>query len=132
MTAGPEQSREKLQQSGLIYSGLVGVGVVFVQPFLTAEPADLTAKVCVVAFAVALPLLATLIVLNRQEAFRKRFATSRLVAVTQIAGPVSAFVGTVAGLWHILWIAGVATLGFGILGVVVYTMGFRSLVEQPQ
>jgi hypothetical protein len=111
---------------------LVGVGVVFVQPFLTAEPADLTAKVCVVAFAVALPLLATLILLNRQEAFRKKFAASRLVAMTQIVGPVSAFVGTVAGLWHVLWIAGIATLSLGVFGVVVHAMGFRSLLEHPQ
>jgi hypothetical protein len=132
VTADPGQSREKLQQSGLIYSGLVGIGIVLVQPFLTAEPADVPAKICVIAFAVAIPLLTALIVLNRQETVRSRFATSTLVTCTQVVGPLSAFVGIVAGLWHILWIAGVATLGFGILGVVVYAVGFRNLLEPPQ
>lgn len=129
VTADAEQGQEKLQQSGLIYSGLVGIGVVLMQPFLTAEPVDLSAKICVLAFAVAIPVLAALITLNRQHAFRKRFAKSRIVAIAQVVGPVSAFVGTVAGSWHILWIAGVASLGFGILGVVVYTAGFASLTE---
>jgi hypothetical protein len=51
---------------------------------------------------VAIPLLPALIVLNRQEAFRRRFASSRPVAIAQVLGPVSGCVGTVAGLWHIL------------------------------
>ena len=58
--------------------------------------------------------------LNRQESFSEAVRDARrLVAGTQIVGPVSAVVGTVAGFWHILWIAGVASLGFAILGVVV-------------
>jgi hypothetical protein len=132
MTAHTQQARAKLEQSGLIYSGLVGIGVVLLQPFLTVEPEDLTSKICVLAFAVAIPLLAALIMLNRQEALQRRFATSRLVALTQIVGPVSAFIGTVAGLWHILWLAGVTSLGFGILGIVAYATGHRSLMEPPK
>ena len=132
MTADVGQSREKLQQNGLIYSGLVGIGVILVQPFLTAEPEDLSAKICTLSFAVAIPLLAALIMLNRQEAFRSRFATSRLVAFAQVAGLVSAFIGTVAGFWHILWVAGVAALGAGILGVVVYAVGYGNLTGTPK
>ncbi len=131
MTADSEQGREKLHQSGLIYGGLVGIGVVLIQPFLTAEPTGLTARICVLAFSVAIPLLAALILLNRQEVFLQRFATSRLVIVAQVVGPVSAFVGTVAGFWHILWFAGAAALAVGIIGVVVYVIGFKGLVEDP-
>ena len=42
------------------------------QPFLTAGSLDLSARICVVAFSVAIPLLAGLLVLNRQEIFRGR------------------------------------------------------------
>jgi hypothetical protein len=84
---------------------VVGIGVVLIQPFLTAEPADLAAKICVLAFAIAIPLLAALFMLNRQEALRSRFAASKLTSVGQVLGPVSAFVGTVAAFWHVLWIA---------------------------
>jgi hypothetical protein len=40
------------------------IGLYLVQPFLTAESLDLAAKICVVAFSVAIPLLAALVLLN--------------------------------------------------------------------
>jgi uncharacterized membrane protein len=70
--ADPAQEQEWLRQNNLIYSGLIGIGVVMIQPFLTAASLDLTAKICVVAFSVAIPLLAALVMVNRQEAFRGR------------------------------------------------------------
>jgi hypothetical protein len=39
-----------------------------VQPFLTAPSLDASAKICIVAFAVAIPLIAALVMVNRQEA----------------------------------------------------------------
>jgi hypothetical protein len=41
--------------------------VVLVQPFLTAPSLDRSATICVVAFSVAIPLLAALVLVNRQE-----------------------------------------------------------------
>jgi hypothetical protein len=54
-----------------------------VQPFLTAASLDLSAKICVVAFSVAIPLLAVLVLVNRQEAFRRRLTRSVLLAIGQ-------------------------------------------------
>ena len=59
------------------------VGVIMVQPFIGGAPLDLPGMFCVVAFAVAIPLLAALVLLNRREVFRSRLAHSRLVAVGQ-------------------------------------------------
>lgn len=56
--ASAEQEQEWLRQLSLIYSGLIVIGVYLVAPFLTAASLDLPAKVCVVAFSVAIPLLA--------------------------------------------------------------------------
>jgi hypothetical protein len=54
----PAQVQEWLRQNNLIYGGLIGIGVVMIQPFFTAGTLDLSAKICVVAFSVAIPLLA--------------------------------------------------------------------------
>jgi hypothetical protein len=79
----PEQEQEWLRQLSLIYSGLILIGVYMVQPFLTAASLDLSAMVCVVAFSVAIPLLAALVIVNRQEVFRRRATTSVLATIAR-------------------------------------------------
>ena len=59
----------------------------------------------------AIPLLAALVLVNRQESFRRRRATSVLVAT----------------FWHILWIAGVVMLVSGLVAVAVHTVGYTQL-----
>ena len=71
----PKLVQEWLRQNNLIYGGLIAIGVYMVQPFLTAGSLDLSARICVVAFSVAIPLLAARPLVNRQEAFPRR-ATS--------------------------------------------------------
>jgi uncharacterized membrane protein len=89
-------------------------------------------RICIVAFAVAIPLLAALILINRQEAFRHRRSRSTLVATAQVVAQVCAFIGVVAGFWHILWIAGVAVLASGLIGVLIHSGGYWRLErDQP-
>jgi hypothetical protein len=45
--------------------------------------------VCVVAFSVAIPLLAALVTLNRQEAFRRRAATSVFATIARVVAQIS-------------------------------------------
>jgi hypothetical protein len=129
MLSGP-MTQEVLGQLGLIYGGLILIGVYMVQPFLTAPSLDASAMVTIVAFAVAIPLLAALVMVNRQEAFRGRLTTSRIVAVARVVAQNCAFVGIVAGFWHITWIAGVTFLVAGLVAVGVHSAGFWR-VEQP-
>jgi hypothetical protein len=42
-------------------------GILMVQPFLTAASLDLSARICVVAFSVSIPLLAALVLVDRRE-----------------------------------------------------------------
>lgn len=123
----PEQEDEWRRQSDLIYVGLIGLGLVMVQPFLTASSLDLPAKICVVAFSVAIPLLAALVMVNRQETFRRRKTNSVVVAIAKMVAQVSAFVGLVAGLWHILWIAGIGALTSVIVAMLVHSAGLVRL-----
>jgi cobalamin synthase len=127
-----EQQQEWLRQNSLGFGALIAVGVVVVQPFLTAASLDASARICVAAFSVAIPLLAALTLLNRQEAFRRRRAKSVVVAVTQVAAQLSAFVGVVAGFWHILWIAGVGILAAGLVGVAVHSAGYARLERDQE
>lgn len=126
----PGQEREWLQQINLIYGGLIAIGAIMVQPFLTATSLDLSAKICVVAFAASIPLLASLVVVNHQEAFRGRRSKSRIVSIAQVIAQLGAFTGVVAGFWHILWIAGVAVLVCGVLGTAVFSAGYMRLTRQ--
>jgi hypothetical protein len=46
-----EMKEEVIRQLGLIYGGLILIGVYMVQPFLVAPSLDMSAKVSVIAFA---------------------------------------------------------------------------------
>jgi hypothetical protein len=121
------QQQEWLGQTNLIYGGLITVGVLMVQPFLTAPSLDLAATICVIAFAVAIPLLAALVLVNREETFRGRRTPSRLVAVGNGVGQSAAFVGIVAAFWHINWVAGVAILVSSFVAMGVHSAGWVRL-----
>ena len=123
---------ELIRQNSLGYGGLIAIGVVLVQPFLTAVSLDPSAKICIAAFSVAIPLLAALILVNRQEVFRRRRTKSTLVAITQVIAQGCAFVGVVAGFWHILWIAGAGVLTAGLTGVAVHSAGYARLERDQE
>jgi type IV secretory pathway TrbL component len=127
----PQLIKEWLRQNSLIYSGLILVGVYMVQPFLTTASLDLSARICVVAFSVAIPLLAAPVVVNRQESFRGRQTKAVSVTITQVVAQTSAFVGVVAGFWHILWVAGASVVVTGLVAVGVHSAGYMRL-EQDQ
>jgi hypothetical protein len=119
-----EAKQEGLRQLGVIYGALIVIGVYIVQPFLTAPTLDVPARISVIAFSVAIPLLAALVLVNRQETFRGRRATSVAVVAAQSVAQVAAVVGTVAGFWHITWVAGVSFLVAGIAAIGVHSAGW--------
>ncbi len=127
VTAGAlsdENQAEGLRQVGAIYGGLIGIAVVMVQPFLIASTLDTSARVCIIAFSVAIPLLAALVMVNRQENFRGRRTTSVLVAIAQSIAQLAALVGIAAGFWHITWVAGVTFLGAALVAMGVHSAGW--------
>lgn len=121
------QEEEWVRQNNVAYVGLMGAGLVMVQPFLTAPSLDLSARICVVAFAVAIPLLAALVLVSQQEAFRRRPTKSVLVQLAKSVAQACAFTGIVAGFWHIAWIAGAGMLAAAIIGVGVHSAGYSRL-----
>jgi hypothetical protein len=122
-----EGGEETVKQSGLIYGGLVGIAVVMVQGFLEAPSRDTSARVSIIAFSVAIPLLAALVMVNRQETFRRRRTPSVSVTGAKVVAQGAAFLGLVAGFWHMYWIAGVVFLAAGFVGLFVHSAGWWRL-----
>ena len=131
VTETGEITEEVLRQTGVIYGGLIAIAVVMVQGFLETSSLDAAARVSTIAFAVAIPLLAALVLVNRQEAFRGRRTTSVSVTLAQAIAQLAAFVGLVAGFWDITWVAGVTFLVAGIVAVGVHSAGYWR-VESPR
>lgn len=121
--------REWVRQNNLTYGALIGVGLLFVQPFLTAGTLDLSARICVVAFSVAIPLLSALVLVTWQETFRGRAINSGVVTVAKVVAQSCAFVGLTSAFWHIWWIAGVTFLACRFVGVAVHTVGYTRLEQ---
>lgn len=120
-------SEESVRQSGLIYGGLIAIAVVIIQGFLEAPSDDISARVSVIAFSVAIPLLAALVMVNRQETFRRRPTPSVTVTVAASIAQGAALTGLVAAFWHIDWIAGVVFLGTAFVALFVHSAGWWRL-----
>jgi Na+(H+)/acetate symporter ActP len=127
VTQDPVLQQEWLRQDNLAYGGLIAIGVVLVQPFVGGASLDTSGMICAIAFAIAIPLLAALVLVNRQETFRHRRTSSRTVVVAKATAQGSAFVGLVAGFWHIHWIAGVGVLVSAFVAMGVHSAGFTRL-----
>lgn len=123
----PGLADEWIRQNTLTYGGLIGIGVVLVQPYIGGDDPPLLGLVAVVAFAVAIPLLAVLMLLGSQEAFRHRVSRSRSVAVARGVAMAASCVGVVAAFWQISWIAGVAVLVSGAVAIGVQSAGYVKL-----
>jgi hypothetical protein len=127
ITKDPELQQEWIRQDNLAYGGLIAIGIVLVQPFVAGASLDTSGTICAVAFAIAIPLLAALVLVNQQETFRRRRTSSRIVAVARATAQASATVGVVAGFWHIHWIAGVGILVSALVAVGVQSAGITRL-----
>jgi hypothetical protein len=130
LTQDPELGEEWLRQDNVMYGGLMAIGIVFVQALLPYS-LNTSAMTCVLAFAVAIPLLAALIMVNRQEQFRRRRSSSRTVVGARAIAQGAAFLGLVAGFWHLHWIAGVVILGTSLIALGVHSAGLTVLELQP-
>lgn len=123
----PGLADEWIRQNTLIYGGLIGIGVVLVQPYIGGEDPPVLGLVAVVAFAIAIPLLAVLMLLGSQEAYRHRVSRSKAVSIARGAAMAAACLGTVAAFWQISWIAGVAILVSGAVAIGVQSAGYVKL-----
>jgi hypothetical protein len=117
-----------LQQETVVYGGMVAIGVVIMQAFIAAGAHDLAAVVSLVAFAVALPLLAVLIMLNQAQDVQHQYMRPWYLIGAKLVGTSGALLGVAAAFWHVLWPAGVVLAISGAVGLAVYAAGYQRLI----
>ncbi len=115
-----ELREEWIKESNLVLAGLIGISVVIVEALISIKASDPAAVVAILAFAIALPMMGTLVVLNGVLA-RYRYATfPGYINFAYFVGEGSAAVGVVATFWHLTWIAGVLIVASCLVGMGIY------------
>ena len=113
---------EWIRVDTLINVGLIVLGVYILQAFISSNVADVASRISVVAWALAIPLLAFLALLGpAQETFRyASFPLYLLVARGLAQG--AAVIGFVAAVWHLWMPASLMLIASGLAGFVVYRL----------
>jgi hypothetical protein len=102
----------------LTYSAMIAISLIILQNFFSTGFTDTPELVSVIAFAVALPVLALGLLTNILS--KGKLEASPKLAT--IVGIPSAIIGIIAAFWHISWIAGVAILISGVVAMVVFAV----------
>ena len=113
----------------LIHVGLIVLGVYILQAFISTNAADLAARVSIVAWAVAIPLLAFLALVNQtQEGFRYAAHPAYLGLASALAQGSAVF-GFAAAVWHLWMPASLVLIASGLAGFALYRVYYRRLVR---
>ena len=122
-----EVKPEWTQQALVVYGGLIAIGVVIIQGLLGMPSLDLPSLISVVSFAVAIPLLATLVLINHSQASYKYASYPFYLSLAVILGEGCAFLGILAAIWHLSWVAGILLSISGLAGLLIYAIYSRQL-----
>jgi hypothetical protein len=118
---------EALRFESLMDVALIVLGVYILQAFISTNVTDIAGRVSIVAWALAIPLLAFLALLNRsQEAFRFASLPFYLVVARGIA-PGAAVAGFGAAVWHLWMPASLVLIASGLVGMVLYRVYYGRL-----
>jgi len=120
---------EWTQQALVVYGGLIAIGVVILQALISAPSLDLPLQVSILSFAIAMPLLAIMVLVNHAQASYRYASYPRYLSLAISLGQVGAFIGVFAAFWHISWIAAVLLVISGLVGLVVYAAYSRQLAR---
>ncbi|WP_433755184.1 hypothetical protein [Nocardia sp. CA-135398] len=122
----PAEKKKFAKQNSLMYGGLIAIGVVILQGFLTASPLGTSGRISMIAFAISLPLLAVLLMLDEWQSGEQAPSPSMTDEAAKAIALLSSIVGVVAAFWHIDWSAGVAVIAAGVVALGVYGTHFSS------
>ncbi|WP_433602720.1 FGGY-family carbohydrate kinase [Nocardia sp. CA-135953] len=124
--ATPAEKKKYAKQNSLMYGGLIAIGVIILQGFLTASPLGVSGRISMIAFAISLPLLAVLLMLDEWQSGEQAPSPSMTDDAAKAIALLSSLVGVVAAFWHIDWSAGVAVIAAGVVALGVYGTHFSS------
>ncbi|HLZ60646.1 MAG TPA: hypothetical protein VKR06_27180 [Ktedonosporobacter sp.] len=123
-----------LRLHNLYIGGLMALILVVLQAFLGLDKPSICVSISVTAFAIALPLLGGVLVLNLVEEKypygQSHSISARLMNICFITGAIAAFIGMDAAVWNVLWLAGVAFFVTMIVATIVYGWYVSGLEEK--
>ena len=118
---------EWIRAEAVVNAGLIVVGIYIVQSLLASSFADTAARISIVAWAVAIPLLAALGMLNvAQESYRYASYPAYLLMARAIAQG-SAATGVVSAFWRIWMPAGIVLIVSGVAALGLFVTYSRRL-----
>ena len=115
-----DMTEDNFKYDRVMSGGLIAFSLIIVQAFIATGLTDPASYISIMAFAIAIPLLAmyafTYSALNLLTPFK---APAR-VGITFIGGCLIDLIGLDAAFWHISWFAGLLFIASGLLGYGVY------------
>ena len=127
-----EVKPEWTQEALVVYGGLIAVGVVVLQALIPAQALDLPSLISILSFAIAMPFLAIMILVNHAQASYKYASYPWYLTLAILLGQGGAFIGVFAAFWHISWIAAVLLVISGAVALVVYVLYSKRLERDNQ
>jgi hypothetical protein len=124
-----ETPRWKLEQTDLVYAGLAGVALIFVQSYSSLPSLDVAATVSILAFAVALPLLGALSVLNAVQGGYRSAPFPWWMTVAVLVALSASAIGIAAAFWHVSAAAAVVAVVTGLFAALLVAV-YRISLEQ--
>ena len=105
-------------------SALIAISLIILQSLISLKSPDTSQFIAIIAFAIAIPLLAGAVGIYQCELDYQR--TIRLwTAITSLClfiGEVAAITGIAAILWHLSWIASLLFLVLSLMMFLVYAI----------
>jgi hypothetical protein len=120
---------EVLRFDTLMDAALIVLGVYILQAFISTNVADGAGRVSIVAWALAIPLLAFLALLNRTQEAYKYASIPIYLTVARGLALSAAVVGFGAAVWHLWTPASLVLVASGLGGVVLYR-GYLGRLER--
>lgn len=111
----------------LYCSGLIAISLITLQDYISIGIADIPILVSLIAFSIAIPLLASRIILAKWEidcGYHNLWHYKNLLTTSTLFGASCALIGIAAAFWHVSWIAGVLFLVASIVSFIIYNNAF--------
>ncbi len=110
-------------------AGLAAVSLITLQVMLSLGTYDLVAKISLIAFSVALPMLASTFINLMLIRTSKHMQRPRLALWFWITAITSTLIGVDAAFWHASWIAGGMFVVMSLIGLLFYRSFERSVAR---
>ncbi len=125
-----ELQEEWIRQSSAILAGLIGISVVIVQALIANKASDPPAVISILAFAIALPMMGALVMINVALARHRYASFPGYLTFAYLLGECSAAVGVVAAFWHVSWVAGLLIMVSSLIGLGTYFTYIKQLQRE--